>query len=60
MATRGLYVQRLSTGVIDSVQVVDDADMERPVPPELYIDRGYEPPIESLPDLKDYDQKRTV
>lgn len=60
MATRGLYVQRLSTGVVHSVQVRDDAGMERPVDPNVYINRGYEPSIDSLPDLEDYDHKRTV
>ncbi|WP_322049777.1 hypothetical protein [Paraburkholderia bannensis] len=60
MATRGLYVQRLSTGEIHSVQVRDDAGMERPVDPDVYNDRGYEPSIASLPNLEDYDQKRPV
>lgn len=54
MATRGLYVQRLSTGTIHNVQVEDDAGNPRPMDPNEYIARGYAPPIESLPDLEDY------
>ena len=60
MATCGLYVQRLSTGDVHSVQIKDDAGMEWPVDPSVYITRGYEPPIDSLPDLEEYDGKRTV
>lgn len=58
MATRGLYVQRLSTGEIHNVQVEDDAGIPRPMDPNKYIARGYAPPIASLPDLENYDVNR--
>lgn len=58
MATRGLYVQRLSTGEIHNVQVEDDAGIPRPMDPNEYIARGYAPPIASLPDLENYDVNR--
>ncbi|GAB6849151.1 hypothetical protein JCM10599A_29550 [Paraburkholderia kururiensis] len=60
MATRGLYVQRLESGAIHGVQVRDDVGTEWTVEPGVYINRGYEPPIDTLPDLKDCDQRRTV
>lgn len=47
----GLYVQRLSNGKIDSVQVVDPFGNSRPLDPETYIERQIEPPIEQLPDI---------
>jgi hypothetical protein len=55
MATRGLYVQRLSTGEIHNVQVEDDAGSPLPMDPNEYIAKGYAPSIESLPDLKNFD-----
>lgn len=51
---RGLYVQRNSNGVIDSVQVVDTGGNSIPLPPDVYVDRGVKPPIDELPDLEDY------
>jgi hypothetical protein len=50
----GLYVQRLSNGVIFGVQVLDTAGMENSLDPFVYQQRGIQPPIERLPDLEDY------
>jgi hypothetical protein len=50
----GLYVQRLSNGVIFGVQVLDTAGMENSLDPVVYQQRGIQPPIERLPDLEDY------
>lgn len=47
----GLYVQRLSTGQIHGVQVVDTAGSDYSIDPQTYISRGVQPPIEELPDL---------
>jgi len=60
MTTRGLYVQRLSTGKTHNVQVEDDAGMPRPMAPSEYIARGLDPSIESLPDLEDYAPPRAI
>ncbi|MFA7242410.1 MAG: hypothetical protein WC091_20035 [Sulfuricellaceae bacterium] len=50
----GLYVQRLSNGDIDSVQVVDPFGNSLPLAPETYIERQVSPPIDQLPDIKNY------
>ncbi|MDD4963248.1 MAG: hypothetical protein PHI11_04935 [Gallionella sp.] len=50
----GLYVQRLSNGKIDSVQVVDPFGNSLPLVPETYIERQIRPPIEQLPDIDGY------
>ena len=53
--TTGLYVQRLNSGAIHSVQVVDSANNSRPMDPHTYTARGIQPPIEQLPDMEHYD-----
>lgn len=50
----GLYVQRLSNGKIDSVQVVDPFGNSLPLDPETYIERQIKPSIEQLPDIDSY------
>jgi hypothetical protein len=50
----GLYVQRLSNGEIDSVQVVDPLGSSLPLGPKTYIERQIKPPIEQLPDVDGY------
>lgn len=53
--TRGLYVQRYDgSGEIHSVQVRDSAGGEYPWEPQTYLNRGCEPPIESLPESSEY------
>lgn len=54
--TKGLYVQRLDNGEIHGVQVKDSAGNDRSVTPDVYVARGYEPPLESLPNIADYKQ----
>jgi len=54
----GLYVQRLSDGKIHSVQVVDTAGNSIPLDPHIYIERDIKPPMEQLPDEKDYHSKK--
>ena len=49
----GQYVQRLSNGKIDSVQVVDQFGNSLPLIAEIYIQRQIRPPIDQLPDAKD-------
>jgi hypothetical protein len=49
---RGLYVQK-SNGKIHSVQVQAGLN-SIPLPPHDYITRGVKPPIEQLPDEKEY------
>jgi len=49
----GQYVQRLSNGKIDSVQVVDQFGNSLPLIAEIYIQRQIRPPIDQLPDTKD-------
>lgn len=51
---RGLYVQRLENGEIDSVQVVDPLGNSLPLEPQKYIERQINPPIEELPDIDGY------
>jgi hypothetical protein len=51
----GLYVQRLSTGVIHNVQIRDTfGGHETTMDPTDYVDRGIRPPIDDLPDVEDY------
>lgn len=50
----GLYVQRLSNGKVDSVQVVDPSGNSLVLDPETYIERQISPPIGQLPDIDDY------
>lgn len=57
MATRGLYVQRLDSGEIHTVQVDDGVGNQYPMEPGVYITRGYLPPIEALPNIDDYVSK---
>ena len=54
----GLYVQRFEDGTIDSVQVVDTGGNSIPLDPNIYIERGVKPPIELLPDQKNYQNKK--
>jgi hypothetical protein len=49
----GIYVQRLSSGEIHSVQVKDTAGNSIPLDPAVYVQRGIQPPIDQLPDLRD-------
>lgn len=55
----GLYVQRLSTGQIHSVQVRDTGGNALPLDPHEYIRRGINPPIEQLPDQDAYHAQGT-
>jgi hypothetical protein len=52
----GLYVQRLSTGVISGVHVLDSAGNDNSLDPDVYIQSGIQPPIEQLPDLEYYNK----
>jgi len=53
---QGLYVQRSEGGTIYNVQVVDTGGNLMALNPGTYTERGAEPPIEQLPDQKNYDQ----
>lgn len=44
----GLYVKRLGTGEVQSVQVVDTDGIEYSLDAEQYTQRGIKPPIEQL------------
>lgn len=55
---KGLYVQRLNDGTIDSVQVVDPGGNSIPLDPQTYVNRQVEPPIEELPDLESYQKSK--
>jgi hypothetical protein len=46
----GLYVQRLSDGSIFAVQVKDPHGNEISLEPDIYVQRGIKPSIDSLPD----------
>lgn len=50
----GLYVKRLSNGKIESVQIADQNGNSQRLDHEIYIQRQLKPPIEKLPDIKDY------
>jgi hypothetical protein len=50
----GLYIQKLTSGEIVSVQVRDTAGIDLPLSPEDYRARGIQPEIERLPDLATY------
>ncbi|MCX7067175.1 MAG: hypothetical protein NTW85_05730 [Methylococcales bacterium] len=50
----GLYVQRLEDGTIYSVQVIDIGGIDIPLDPQIYRERNINPPIELLPDQKNY------
>ena len=50
----GLYVQRLSNGIIHSVQVVDSGGNSLPLNPDIYIERQIKPSIGQLPDIDSY------
>ena len=59
----GLYVQRLSNGILHNVQVFDPFGNSIPLDPETYVARGIKPLIEQLPDEKTYfnaTQKQTI
>tara|TARA_R100000306_G_C4348443_1_gene128852 strand:- start:114 stop:290 length:177 start_codon:yes stop_codon:yes gene_type:complete len=53
---KGLYVQRLDDGTIDSVQVEDTAGISMPFDPDEYVRRGIKPDISCLPDIDDYEK----
>ena len=55
----GLYVQRLSTGQIHSVQVRDTAGMDMALDPSVYQQRGILSPIEELPDMEEYLKRKS-
>lgn len=55
---KGLYVQRLSDGVIHSVQVVDPGGNSISLETQEYINRNVKPPIDELPDLEDYQKSK--
>lgn len=46
----GIYVQRLSDGSIYAIQVRDPHGNETSLDAATYVQRGIEPPIDSLPD----------
>ena len=48
------YVQRTSDGIVYLVQVVDTDSNTVPLKPEIYRELGAKPPLENLPDEKDY------
>ncbi len=50
----GLYVQRLESGEIHGVQVVDPFGNSLSLEPEIYIQRQINPPINTLPNIDDY------
>lgn len=50
----GLFVQRLENGEIHNVQVEDTGGISIPLDPKTYMERGIKPPINQLPDAKDY------
>jgi hypothetical protein len=53
--TRGLYVQRYAeSAAIHTVQVRDSAGGEYAWEPQTYVQRGCEPPIDSLPESSEY------
>ena len=56
----GLYVQRLSTGAICDVQIIDAAGNENSLAPDVYLQRGIQPPIEQLPDLVEYNKINAI
>lgn len=49
---KGLYVQRLTDGSIFAVQVKDLHGNENSLDPNTYVQRGIEPPLDSLPTRK--------
>jgi hypothetical protein len=51
---RGLYRIRGVGGLSNDVHVVDVA-MGFPIPEALYRERGYDPPVETLPWKEEYD-----
>lgn len=50
---KGLYVQRLTDGSVFAVQVKDPYGNETSLDPNTYVQRGIEPPLDSLPDKKE-------
>ena len=54
----GLYVQRLSNGIIISVQVKDPYGNETYLSPEEYARRDVLPSLYSLPDKDTYEKKK--
>lgn len=52
----GLYVQRLNSGEISGVYVLDATGTENALDPNVYTQSGIQPPIEQLPDLVEYNQ----
>lgn len=50
----GLYVQRLESGEIHGVQVVDHFGNSLSLEPEIYIQRQINPPINTLPNIDEY------
>lgn len=52
---RGLFIQKTADGLIHSVQVVDTAGISIPLDPNTYLQRDVHPPIETLPDVLEYE-----
>jgi hypothetical protein len=55
---KGIYVQRFDSGSIDSVQVEDPFGHRLPLDPHDYLSRGIQPPMEQLPNVKDFGAKK--
>lgn len=57
---RGIYVEKLASGIAYGVQVEDETARKRFVTPAEYATQNYEPPIEKLPDIATYLSQRTL
>lgn len=50
----GIYVEKLTTGVVYGVQIEDDTKHRWSITPSEYAAQDYLPPIETLPDIAGY------
>jgi hypothetical protein len=51
---QGIYVQRFGNGEIHNVQVISPGGHSMSITPEMYLSKGVEPPMDSLPDAEQY------
>lgn len=59
MAAHGIYVEKLTSGVVYGIKIEDDTKHQRSLTPSDYRAQNYQPPIEALPDIAGYLGQKT-
>lgn len=60
MAAHGIYVERLTTGVVYGVQLEDEAKHRWSLTPLEYVAQNHLPLIETLPDIAGYLRQKSL